>query len=187
MERQEVAEAEGTFTIGVYPAKDLENVCHEEWNEVKRDRRRAQRERQLAGAVNIFLKGSEKKSAGKVMAAWRMESEGWSRADCVLDSGAADSVCPRTMAPQFPIQDTEASRNGVYYTAADGENQQCGPTVNTGPFGEWRPHSGHFPGGGREPLMSVGNVCEMVNRVLFGAGGGYILNIARWSWKFGFC
>ena len=28
------------------------------------------------------------------------------------------------------------------------------------------------------PLMSVGKVCEMGNRVLFGAGGGYILNIA---------
>ena len=28
------------------------------------------------------------------------------------------------------------------------------------------------------PLMSVGRVCEMGNRVLFGAGGGYILNVA---------
>ena len=28
------------------------------------------------------------------------------------------------------------------------------------------------------PLMSVGRVCEMGNRVLFGAGGGYILNVS---------
>ena len=29
--------------------------------------------------------------------------------------------------------------------------------------------------------MSVGKVCEMGNRVLFGAGGGYILNVATGS------
>ena len=28
------------------------------------------------------------------------------------------------------------------------------------------------------PLMSVGKVCEMGNRVIFGANGGYILNLA---------
>ena len=57
---------------------------------------------------------------GEILAAWRLESEGWSKIDVVLDSGAADSVGPRSMAPQFKIEDTEASKGGVYYTSATG-------------------------------------------------------------------
>ena len=112
-------------------------------------------------------------------AAWQLESQGWCKVDCVLDSGAADSVCPRSMAPQFEIVDTAASRAGVYYTSADGAKisnvgQQTLPValengVRTSAVFQVADVS--------RPLMSVGKVCEMGNRVLFGAGGGYILNI----------
>ena len=131
--------------------------------------------------MSLFMKNAgDPLAGGEMCAAWRMESQGWSRVECVLDSGAADSVCPRSMAPEFPVEDTEASRAGVYYTAADGGRianvgQQALPvalengarTVATFQVADVS-----------RPLMSVGRVCEMGNRVLFGAGGGYILNIA---------
>ena len=73
----------------------------------------------------------------------------------------------------------DASRAGLYYTAANG-----GKIYNLGQT--------HIPiamdNGSRtmatfqvadvsRPLMSVSTVCEMGNRVVFGAGGGYILNL----------
>ena len=83
------------------------------------------------------------------------------------------------MAPWFEIVDSEASRAGVYYTAANGGKlfnlgQQHIPvsldngcrTVATFQIAEVS-----------RPLMSVSKVCEMGNRVIFGAGGGYIMNI----------
>ena len=97
-----------------------------------------------------------------------------------MDSGAAESVCPREMAPQFEVKDTLASRAKVFYTAASG-----GQIMNIG--------ESNIPvcleNGARtiatfqvcdvsRPLMSVSRLCEMGNRVLFGANGGVIMNLA---------
>ena len=137
----------------------------------------------MAGSLNIFMHGTgqpDPRSGGEVCAAWRMEREGWSRVDCVLDSGAADSVCPRSMAPHFPVEDTDASRNGVYYTSADGGRisnvgQQSVPVA----LGNGARTVATFQVADvSRPLMTVGRVCEMGNRVLSGAGGGYILNVS---------
>ena len=37
-----------------------------------------------------------------------------------LDSAAADSVCPRGMCPQFGVEDSVASKAGVFYTRVNG-------------------------------------------------------------------
>ena len=110
----------------------------------------------------------------------RDQVSGWREVDVVLDSGAADSVCPKDMVPHFAIEDSEASRAGVYYTSANG-----GKIVNIGQT--------HVPialdNGAKSvvtfqvadvsrPLMSVGKVCKTRNRVIFGANGGYIMNLA---------
>ena len=84
------------------------------------------------------------------------------------------------MAPQFAIEDTAASRAGVYYTSADGGKianvgQQNLPVALENGV---RTVATFQVADVSRPLMSVGKVCEMGNRVLFGAGGGYILNIA---------
>ena len=44
----------------------------------------------------------------------------WVRMDSVMDSGSAVSVAPKTVAPWIPMTESEGSRNGVEYTAADG-------------------------------------------------------------------
>jgi hypothetical protein len=84
------------------------------------------------------------------------------------------------MCPHFGIEDSEASRAGVYYTSANG-----GKLFNLGQT--------HVPialdNGAKtvatfqvadvsRPLMSVSKVCEMGNRVIFGANGGVIMNLA---------
>jgi hypothetical protein len=129
--------------------------------------------------LHCFEKFQKGRSEPNLLGAWKSEASGWREVDVVLDSGAADSVCPKEMAPRFPIVDSDASRAGVYYTAANG-----GKLYNLGQT--------HVPismsNGSRtmatfqvadvsRPLMSVSKVCEMGNRVVFGAGGGYIMNI----------
>ena len=84
------------------------------------------------------------------------------------------------MAPHFEIVDTAASRAGVYYTSADGAKisnvgQQTLPVALENGV---RASAVFQVADVSRPLMSVGKVCEMGNRVLFGAGGGHILNIA---------
>ena len=89
-------------------------------------------------------------------------------------------MCPKDMCPQFGIEDSEASKAGVYYTGVNG-----GKLLNLGQT--------HVPialdNGARtlatfqvadlsRPLLSVSMVCEMGSSVIFGANGGYILNLA---------
>ena len=84
------------------------------------------------------------------------------------------------MCLRFPVEDSEASKAGVYYTGANG-----GKLFNLGQT--------HVPialdNGARtlatfqvadvsRPLMSVSKVCEIGNRVVLGSNGGYILNLA---------
>jgi hypothetical protein len=128
----------------------------------------------------LFENGSAR---SELLTAWRKDVQGWHMIEVVLDSGAADSVCPKDMCPQFGIEDSAASKSGVYYTGANG-----GKLMNLGQT--------HIPicleNGARtlatfqvadvsRPLMSVAKVCEMGNRVLFGANGGVIMNLATGS------
>ena len=96
-----------------------------------------------------------------------------------MDSGAAESVCPRSMAPNFQIQDSIASRAGVYYTSADGGRiSNVGQTtVPIALENGVRTTAVFQVADVSRPLMSVSKVCEAGNRVLFGKGGGYIMNI----------
>ena len=133
--------------------------------------------------MHVFERNANGTEGQSLLTAWKQETAGWNCVECVLDSGAADSVCPRSMCPWFAVEDSEASRAGVYYTAANG-----GKLFNLGQT--------HVPiameDGVRtmatfqvadvsRPLMSVGRVCAMGNRVIFGAGSGYILNIENGS------
>ena len=127
--------------------------------------------------MHVFERNANGTAGQSLLTAWKQETAGWNCVECVLDCGAADSVCPRSMCPWFAVEDSESSKAGVYYTAANG-----GKLFNLGQT--------HVPiameDGVRtmatfqvadvsRPLMSVGRVCAMGNRVIFGVGGGYIL------------
>ena len=176
LQHQEREKEAGRKLIGVYDAKDVRSELREQWQTVCRDRKEAAIEKRRA-ELHVCMRNQDQQP---LLTAWRTEAEGWHQIEVVLDSGAADSVCPRNMCPQFPIEDSEASKAGVYYTGANG-----GKLFNLGQT--------HVPvsldNGSRSlatfqvadvsrPLMSVSKVCEMGNRVVFGAAGGYILNIA---------
>ena len=165
--------------VGVYRAKDLGKVLDNQRTEFRRDRRDAESERRKA-ALHVFERREESQ---QLLTAWRQESQGWQQIEVVLDSGAADSVCPKNMCPQFAIEDSEASRAGVYYTGANGGKLfNLGQTnVPVALDNGARPLATFQVANVSRPLMSVSKVCEMGNRVVFGAGGGYILNLETGS------
>ena len=39
----------------------------------------------------------------------------------VIDSGAAETVIPHSLVEQYPVRETEASRNGLNYASATGD------------------------------------------------------------------
>ena len=181
LRRHEEIWKQGQTPIGIISAGKWVSVVHEQWVEVRDSRREARRERARARGINCFLSGAAGNgSGGPLCGAWQAEDRGWSRVRVIMDSGAAESVCPRSMAPQFTVVDSAASKAGVYYTSANG-----GKNINLG--------EQHVPvclaNGCRtiakfqvaevsRPLMSVAKLCELGNRVIFGAAGGVILNLA---------
>ena len=176
---QQKREEEGKEVIGVTKMCELERRAVHEWQMVKSDRREAAAERRRVKGLNCFIPERAVASAGELCAAWRAEEGGWTRVEVVMDSGAAVCVCPKSMAPHIAVEDTAASKSGVYYTSADG-----GKIMNAGQ--QTIPIA--FKNGVKavavfqvaavsRPLMSVAKICELGNRVLFGAGGGVILNL----------
>ena len=165
---------------GIFEAKKVMQKAQEELQEVRREKRDAYQELQRVRALNCFLSGElGSSSGGPLCGTWQMEDRGWNKVKVIMDSGAAESVCPRSMAPQFIVHDSIARRAGVYYTSANG-----GKIMNLG--------EQHVPvclsNGARtiatfqvadvsRPLMSVSKLCEMGSRVIFGADGGVILNL----------
>ena len=179
LRRQQEKIDAGRKPIGIYKARDVRKVLDEGWTEIKRDHRDAEYERRKAG-LHVCLRNRDGDVGPRhLQSAWGTESQGWHQIEVVLDSGAAVSVCPKDMCPQFAMEDFEASKAGVYYTGANG-----GKLINPG-----QTHvTVALHNGARalvtfqvadvsRPLVSVSKVCEMGNRVVFGANGGYILNL----------
>ena len=179
---QRKEEAEGRKPIGVTEVKELAESNRAAWNESVRDQERAVAENKAAG-IHILTEGQPAPSpeGGRdLCAAWSSEQNGWRKIRVVMDSRTAECVAPRDMAPQYRISDSVASRSGVFYTSADG-----GRLDNLGQ--QELPIA--FDNGTRavatfqianvsRPLMSVARICELGNRVLFGASGGVIVNLA---------
>ena len=94
-------------------------MIQEEWQDVRHERRAAAAERQRL-EMHICERVPDQPEAQSLLSAWKQEMAGWQCVECELDSGAADSVCPKSMAPWFAVEDSEASKAGVYYTAANG-------------------------------------------------------------------
>ena len=98
----------------------------------------------------------------------------------VLGTRAVDNICPRDMAPHYQIEDSPGSRSGVYYSSACGSKimdlgQQTVPIL----FGDNIKASAKFQVAEvSRALLRVGKVCELGNRMLFGAAGGGITNFA---------
>ena len=137
--------------------------------------------RGLHCSVNEDGAGEEKNSieAGRIPTGRKGEKEGWLRVDCILDSGASESVCPLSMCPSYPISDSPGSVSGLHYTSANGgriknRGQQSLPVeLSNGT----RSKALFQVADVTRPLVSVAAVCATGNVVIFGVGGGVIRNL----------
>ena len=93
------------------------------------------------------------------------------------DSGAADHVAPLDTANHLELQQTEASRQGIKYVAANGhkisnrgQRKTQGITDEGVPLGiTWQVADV------KKPLASIGRMCDAGNVALFTKQGGYVV------------
>ena len=98
-----------------------------------------------------------------------------------MDSGAADSVAPGTIAENVVVTESTGSKSGQKYMTADGtkisnQGQKSFTTIT---------EDGRAVGVTYQiadisrPLNSVGRICDKGNAVVFTKEGGYVMNL--WS------
>ena len=112
--------------------------------------------------------------------AWKDETDPeWTRLRTVMDSGAAESVGPPSMAPGVPIHESPGSRRGQAYIAAGHERipnlgqQVLSVVTNEGQEAQALYQIAEVT----RPLTAVGSTCDRGNVVIYGPHGGCILNL----------
>ena len=116
---------------------------------------------------------------GNICGVDRFKGE-WERVPVTVDSGAIDSVIPKGVAQSVPVKETEASRRGLKYRAANGTS-----IANEGE----RSLKGYTNEANRvdmtmqvakvtKPLGSVRAMLKAGNRVVFDEGDSFIMNKA---------
>ena len=112
-------------------------------------------------------------------AAWKDESDPeWTRLRTVMDSGAAESVGPPSMAPGVPIHESPGSRKGQAYIAAGGERiPNIGQRILSVVTNEGHEAQALYQMAEvTRPLTAVGSTCDRGNVVVYGPYGGCIIN-----------
>ena len=98
------------------------------------------------------------------------ESNAAAKGEIVVDSGAAESVCPRDWAGQFPVKAVPWDRKRNFLNASGGRMEHYGEKrVHCGFKGLSSPVSMKFQvSDARNPLASVARITENGNIVQFG-------------------
>lgn len=111
---------------------------------------------------------------------WKQSDGGWTRIQAVIDSGAAESVAPMSMAPREVVYESAGSRRKQHYLSASGKRmpnlgeQRLKVTTNDG-----RETGATFQMVDvSRPLCSVSKICATGKRVIFGASGGAIHDLS---------
>ena len=105
--------------------------------------------------------------------------EKWVQIDIVVDSGAAESVAPESMAPWVPVVPSAGSKRGQTYMSASGDDlvnkgeQKIPVTTEEGAEMNCTFQITDV----NRALCSVAKMCDKGNRVVFEAGGGYVEDI----------
>ena len=100
----------------------------------------------------------------------------WEKITVTIDSGAVDSVGPKTMAMDLPIKDTPASRAGLKYRAANGTTiDNLGEKAIQGVTKQGNKVGMTFQVGNvTKPLGAVRAMLAAGNKVVFESGNSYI-------------
>ena len=107
-----------------------------------------------------------------------VSSSEWVQLSSIVDSGAAENVAPHSAAAHIRTQETEASRRGACFYAANGEalpnkGEKHIPVVTEeGQMTKMRYQIADVV----RPLCSVSKICVQDNVPVFSAQGGYIYN-----------
>jgi hypothetical protein len=110
---------------------------------------------------------------------WKDESHPmWVRIRTVMDSGAADSVAPPTLAPQVEITESPGSRRGqCYVSASAGRMPNMGQKVLNIQTNEGKDTTVLYQiAEVSRPLTSVSATCDRGNWVVYTPEGGFIHN-----------
>jgi hypothetical protein len=106
------------------------------------------------------------------------DEEEWEEVKITVDSGAVDTVGPRTVGKCIPLVETEASRQGKFYRAANdtkiaihGKKTICGYTAEGTKIGIDVQIADV-----KKTLGSVRRICEAGNRVVFDEDESYVEN-----------
>ena len=143
---------------------------HQEYHTTKKEE-----EKESAG--NRTKEEESKKKKGEILAVAESPVE-WEVIPITIDSGAVDTVGPKTSGGRFPIEPTEDSKAGRNYRAANGK-----PIKNYG----MRRLQGKTKDGKdlrmkmvvadvTKVLASVARMCECGNKVVFDEEGSYVIN-----------
>lgn len=104
------------------------------------------------------------------------EEPKWQKIEAVMDSGAADSVAPASLAPWVPVAESPGSRRGQHYLSASGDRlpnqgqkklqvltEDGTPTTTTYQIADVT-----------RPLCAVSRMCDQDNVVVFTKEGGFV-------------
>jgi hypothetical protein len=103
---------------------------------------------------------------------------GWSSISAIMDSGAAESVAPLDFVKHIPIKESEGSRRGQVYHAADGNKiaNRGEKVIEAVTEDGLRYHATYQIAAVTRPLNSISKICDQGNMVIFNRKGGYVLN-----------
>ena len=96
-----------------------------------------------------------------------------------IDSGAAENVMPKKCCERFEVKESEGSRLGVHYVAANGDlmpNEGERKVEFVTDHGEQLNMTFQVSDSIRKPLGAVSKICSKGNVVVFDDAGSYILN-----------
>ena len=105
---------------------------------------------------------------------------GWEKLVLKIDSGAVDTVIPKSICKAFPVRPTEMSRAGEGYRAANGSPIPAyGEKQLSGVTDEWLPFNIKAQVAGvKSPLGSVMHMIKSGNTLVFDSQGSYMRNKA---------
>ena len=113
------------------------------------------------------------------------DGNGYRRVKAIVGSGASQSVASGSLAPEVEVTPSEGSRRGQTYAGAakggkplQNEGQKVVQALTT--EGQQISTTWQVVDVSR-PLMSVHQICQHNNIVVFGVDGGYVLNLETGS------
>ena len=137
------------------------------------------------GAPLSYMEAPQKPEGVNMLKGWCREEEGWVKVRSVMDSGAGVSVAPPGMCPARPIVESEGSRRGQEFVSASEDTlpnlgeQKLSVVLDNDKETVVKYQIADVS----RALNSVAEICdaghpEYGNQVIFGRGGGEIVNLA---------